>query len=391
MARYKGSFRGVPFLTESSQGPLGRRVVIDEFPKKDEASSEDLGLKARSFNLSIFVIGSDWEQQRDALETAIEKEGPGELIHPWRGAMNVTITDCQVSENIAQGSRVSWTISFTKVGTKSQPTVRADTVAVVDAASDKALAAVQDDFAEEFTVEDVPEFVEQDAISQVNEALDSIKAATQGMLPDMTVLPAFTSNAGKIISKVTNLLRIPTNLASQFTGQISGILGLGNSPLAAFNALKRLFGYQPNKVVRSTPSRIQQDNNRTAVTSLVRRAGVIEAARATSSIEFDSQDQAVAIRDIVIDAINNEQLTASDDVFVALTDLRTAVVNDINTRAVDLSKVVAYTPKATMPAVVLAYRLYGDATRDQEIVARNSISHPGFVRGGQALEVLTDD
>lgn len=391
MARFKGSFRGVPFLTESSQGQIGRRVIIDEFPKKDEASSEDVGLKARSFNLSIFVIGADWEQQRDALEAAIEKEGPGELIHPWRGAMNVTITDCQPSENIAQGSRQSWTISFTKVGTKSQPTARADTVAVVDAASDKALAAAQDDFSEEFTVEDVPEFVEQDAATQINQALDSVIAASRSMLPDMTVLPAFTASASKILSKITTLLRTPTNLASTIAGQIAGVSGLGNSPLAAFNALKRLFGFQSNKVARTTPSRIRQDNNRTAVANLVRQTAVIEGARATSTIDFESQDQAVLIRDQVIDAINTEQLTASDPVFEALADLRTAVVNDINTRAIDLSKLVKFTPQSTMPAVVLAYRLYGNASREQEIITRNRIAHPGFVPGGRALEVLTDD
>ena len=97
------------------------------------------------------------------------------------------------------------------------------------------------------------------------------------------------------------------------------------------------------------------------------------------------------IRDTVIAAIDTEQLTASDNVFVALSDLKTAVINDINTRALDLSKLVAYTPKSTLPAVVLAYRLYGDANRDEEIVTRNSIAHPGFVIGGRTLEVLTDD
>lgn len=391
MARFKGSFRGVEFHSESSEGDIGRRVVIDEFPDKDEAASEDLGRKARSFTLSIFVLGPDWEQRRDALEAAFEKRGPGELVHPWRGTMNVAVTSCRPTENIAQGSRQSWSVSFTVVGTQSQPSVRPDTVAVVDAASDKALQAAEESFAEEFSVEDVPEYVETDAVTQINDALDSVLNATKSMLPDMTVLPAFTSNAGRIVSKVTTLLRTPTNLSSQISGQIASIFGLGNSPLAAFNALKKLFGYKASSVARTTPSRIVQDNNRTAVANLTRQAAVIEAARASSSIQFESQDQAVAVRDTIVDAINTEQLTANDNVFVALSDLRTAVVNDINTRAVDLSKLVAYTPKSTMPAVVLAYRLYGDATRDEEIVTRNNIAHPGFVVGGRAVEVLTDD
>jgi len=262
---------------------------------------------------------------------------------------------------------------------------------VVDAASDKALAAIQDDFSEEFSVEDTPDFVEQDAVSQVNGALDSVIAASKSMLPDMSILPAFTSSAGKIVSKITTLLRTPTSLASSISGQIAAIIGLSNSPLSAFNALKRLFGVRSTASTRTTPSRIRQTNNAVAVSNLVRQTAIVEAARATASIEFESQDQAVAIRDVVIDAINTEQLTANDNVFVALSDLRAAVVKDINTRAVDLRKLVNYTPKQTMPAVVLAYRLYGDATRDEEIVTRNKIAHPGFLPGGRALEVLTDD
>jgi len=38
----------------------------------------------------------------------------------------------------------------------------------------------------------------------------------------------------------------------------------------------------------------------------------------------------------------------------------------------------------------VAHRLYGDALAADGIVARNRIRHPGFVTGGQALEVLTD-
>jgi prophage DNA circulation protein len=44
---------------------------------------------------------------------------------------------------------------------------------------------------------------------------------------------------------------------------------------------------------------------------------------------------------------------------------------------------------ATLPALVVAHRVYGDATRADEIVSRNRVRHPGFVPGGIALEVAT--
>mgnify|MGYP000977712715 CR=1 FL=1 len=39
-------------------------------------------------------------------------------------------------------------------------------------------------------------------------------------------------------------------------------------------------------------------------------------------------------------------------------------------------------PPASVPALVAAHRLYGDAGRDAEIVGRNRIRHPGRVPGG---------
>ena len=63
----------------------------------------------------------------------------------------------------------------------------------------------------------------------------------------------------------------------------------------------------------------------------------------------------------------------------------------------DLSRIERYTPTETVPALVIAQRLYGVANgidallgREADIVKRNAVAHPGFVRGGVALEVLSD-
>jgi prophage DNA circulation protein len=90
-----------------------------------------------------------------------------------------------------------------------------------------------------------------------------------------------------------------------------------------------------------------------------------------------------------LDALDARQGEADDAVYGALADLRGAVVRDIAARGADLARVVRYTPPETLPALVLAHRLYGDAARDGELVARNGIAHPGFVPGGLELEVLT--
>ncbi|MNJ70394.1 hypothetical protein D3C77_668450 [compost metagenome] len=42
-------------------------------------------------------------------------------------------------------------------------------------------------------------------------------------------------------------------------------------------------------------------------------------------------------------------------------------------------RLVDVTPEQSLPALVLAYRRFGDATRAGEVVQRNRIRHPGFV------------
>lgn len=386
----KASFRNVPFLVRASSGQIGRRTVVNEYPDRDDAFVEDLGKKARSFTLECFVLGEDYFRLRDNLEAAFEQAGPGELVHPWRGRMTVSVTDCRPSESIDQGGVQSWSVTFTQTGENRQPNVRPDMLAVVDAAANTAILASEEDFSETFAVENLPEFVETDALTQVSSMLDTTLATARAMLPDMSILPAFISNASNLLGTATQLMRLPTNLATEITAQIAGILGLGQSPLAAFNALKNLFGFTHSAGPRTTAARIQLDNNRQAVANLTRRTAIIEAARSSASIGFESRQQAIQVRDAVVDAIDSEQLTASDNVFNTLADLRSAVVADISARAADLPELVAYTPKATLPAIVLAYSIYGDANKDADIVSRNRIAHPGFVRGGQTLEILTN-
>lgn len=44
----------------------------------------------------------------------------------------------------------------------------------------------------------------------------------------------------------------------------------------------------------------------------------------------------------------------------------------------------------TLPALVIAQTLYGDGSEADQIVSKNSVRHPGFVTGGQTLQVLSD-
>lgn len=74
--------------------------------------------------------------------------------------------------------------------------------------------------------------------------------------------------------------------------------------------------------------------------------------------------------------------------FDALVEVRTGVSRYVLTESAGASRLATYTPPTTLPAVVLAYDLYEDASRSDELVVRNGVRHPGFVPP-EPLKVLS--
>ena len=80
-------------------------------------------------------------------------------------------------------------------------------------------------------------------------------------------------------------------------------------------------------------------------------------------------------------------MTAPDDVVVALIDLQAAAHKDLTERVKDSARLLTVRQRLPIAASALAYELYDDANRGDEIVARNRVRHPGFVSG--SLQVLS--
>ena len=107
------SFRGVPFYVESSDYTTGRRTVEHEYPFKDDAPfTEDMGRSSRSISVDGYVLGEDYFTERDALLDALETSGPGELIHPYLGTINVAVGTVRVRESSKDGGIAFFNIDF---------------------------------------------------------------------------------------------------------------------------------------------------------------------------------------------------------------------------------------------------------------------------------------
>lgn len=397
------SFRGVPFFVDNVESKFGRRSVLHEYPLRDKPFVEDLGRKARAFTVEAIILatprtGNDYMGARDALIDAIEKPGPGLLVHPYLGELRVSITEAGLKESTAEGGKATFTLTCIETGEEQFPQVLANTQSLVGARADTAVAAINNDFASRFKVNLLPSFISTAADGLLGSALTSMQDLTS-ITPTLPATVAdFLPQISTASANLTALLRTPVTLATTFSGLIGGLRSLVEAPADALKMLGTLFSFGSagtstavTAIAATTPSRAQQGINQDAITDLIQRTAVVEGARAASEIAFTDFTGASAVRDQLCDALDGLMENAIDDAtFNALADLRAAVVQDIGARGADLARVVGFTPKATLPALVVAHILYGDATRADEIVARNHIRNPGFVPGGQPLEVLAD-
>jgi prophage DNA circulation protein len=110
---------------------------------------------------------------------------------------------------------------------------------------------------------------------------------------------------------------------------------------------------------------------------------VIAAANLTADYQPSSAADAAQVRTMVASALQAEIDSAGDSgddaVYTALKALRAAVVEDLNTRAAQLPTLMTVRTQAPVPSLVLAYRLYGDASRSDELIAEAAPVHPAFM------------
>jgi prophage DNA circulation protein len=101
-----------------------------------------------------------------------------------------------------------------------------------------------------------------------------------------------------------------------------------------------------------------------------------------ASMTFTSRQDVDSLRAALLQPFDDAEETAADDMdqasFMALVQLDAAVTNFLVSTARPLPRMVGYQFAAVLPSLVIAYRLYQDASRADQIVQENKIVHPAF-------------
>lgn len=411
------SFRGVEFSVLTIESEFGRRQVTHQAALVDVPTAEDLGRAADSFQVEGYLVGDDYDLARDELIKAIrDTAGPGRLVHPYQGEKSVIASGFRIREESEAQRMCRFTVVFGEAGELSQPTEVIDGPNVLNARSEQIKESAEENFIEKFKTEGFPQFVRDSALSAVSGVSDYLASPMSFLSGQYTeavgVFNSVNGIVGGAVSFVsdqvseyqqlvsdfseglTTIIDLPGELASRVVGLISGVrLTYGASAGSILSGLLAYFSRSDSDTGEEavTPSRSQVVTNTTAVTELVRGVTAGELAVVAVQTEYPTVDEAVKVRDTVADIIDEEaEATSSDSVYGQLTQARAELVQSLPAADQSPARVVSYTPAATLPALVIAQTLYGDANQASQIVQRNRPRHPGFVSGGQALEVLSN-
>jgi prophage DNA circulation protein len=405
----EASFRGAVFHVERSTGGFGRRAVEHVYPGKDLPYTEDMGRKPRSFTLEAYVVGPEYKQQTDALMGALEEAGPGKLVHPWLGTMDVIGFPSTVTHSTGAFGYVQLSLVFKEAGERNYPGEDPDygQQAANQAATVRTTAAAA--FKEVYSTLG-PAWLATAAAGDVKGAFKLLTETVRAMPGplDSEAVSEFLDKVETIAATVEEAANDPASLAGVLTDAIKGLGGLtgDEDASAALDAALDLADFgAPNDdgglfggidilpVIPPTVTRQLQSDNRDALVQTVKSLALAEAVEAAMGIDFEAYQDAKDRRDALLDKIEAAIYEAgdngADDLTRSLTELSRTLMDAFRAKANTLPHLVEIAPPVLpVPALVLAHDLYEDLGREDEIIKRNGITHPGLPPAGEALLVL---
>jgi prophage DNA circulation protein len=339
---------------------------------------------------------------RDALLGALQEEGPGELVHPYLGRIQVVIDKFNLRESAEDGRIARFQISCIEAGLQRFPARSIDTNTALTGNADSLISAGQSRFALGAVMNDVPDFVRGGATTPVSFLGRELKQLVDaGNLVNATVSAVvsgqdYINTSASLSRGLFNMINPLPSLVSDaltFGSFVSNTIGLINSisgdGTAARKVLRATREIEAAPVTEYTDSEVQQNANEVAVIELIEVIGIAEEAKATLNIDYNSRADAIAVRDDIVDQIDYlmEKVT-SDDTFSALSALKFSIVQTIPPADQDLPDLQTIRLNSTTPTLVLSYDLYETVANEAEIIDRNGVKHPGFVEADVPLEVL---
>lgn len=386
------SFRGVPFFVESHDMSGGRRAVQHEYVQRDNPYAEDTGRKARDFSIEAYIVDQNYFALRDSLLAALEKEGPGELVHPYLGRLQVQPTTYRVRETKSDGGMVTFSLGFIEAGLNIFPGASIDNRRSILDEVFGMIDKAQGEMNKILKLVDKPQFMVDSSVGKVNDIADILTTITGKFV---TAEQSVAETIGKINylkNFATTLVKDPLSLGAAITDAFrtlkDSVTTGARDQYKAFQSLF-VFGQDDKPIPPITTTRVQEAANLEVLNRFTQMNALGMSIEAASEIPFESVLDASDIREeITFNIERQEELTTDDDLFQQLQDVKTEVIRGVPPPEEQLPTIGDLKINEASPSLVITYDLYNSTEFEQDLIDRNDIQHPGFFPSNQELEIL---
>ncbi|CNB56085.1 putative bacteriophage protein [Yersinia frederiksenii] len=432
---HQASFRGVPFVIDKSTGTFGRRQAVHSYPYRDISYIEDLGRNARSMTLDGFLVQNsqiytapDVMTQRDSLIAACEMPGSGTLVHPTLGEMTVSVSELKINESTAGGRIFSFTLTAHESGlrafaitgaTEMSASIQSSWLGLSAKAVAGFIATVKGEMRSTTqalkTLKSTAAFWARMVTNPANEASNlgnalrstfgrkrygrynhgtvggSSSGATEvvNLESDTTDLAllvsqrlALTVEGRAAVDTAVNELLEANSIDAHADKMLALVNTLQSSGVSILDVIRMMenLSITQDDMFRANDKDVAVANASQHLMTTLCTGAMVHAA---SQYQPESYDDAIDILARVCGIIDSRALAAADsgndETYGALMLMRESIVLKLQQAGANLSRVGEVNFSRSQPALMLANRLYQDASRTDALVKMANPVHPAFM------------
>ena len=397
------SFRNVPFFVRSDTRSHQNDIVEHKIANSDTNYLDRMGGNNEREEVTAYLASDNVIAESEALFGACKDDSAATLVLPVEGARQMSCLSISRAHDRDIQGYIAFDLSFIQDGLATPLGAIAVLERAVSVLAESAPAIVRGAFLRNFST-----------LGQVQWVLDNARYAMQGFASEFDAVRneiRMTSSAGSTAARsVVRLFDDAYELAydgkefahvsQTFLGQsvrngaggafvdraheMMTVLREGaTTPDDAFEAFETMaeFGLSDARSLVVGLSSAQDDANHQAITAAVRRMAVVNLAMLAAEIDHEDRRSAMNMRATVSELMQREISMARGDHEVVgyLQSLRGKASDAIRQKMASITGVVEVETSQSASARVHAYRLYGDARRAGEIVARNRLRGPSMV------------
>lgn len=382
------SFRGAAFLVPDDGVDEGPNSIIHKYPDRRTQYVEDNGLNSPSFRIKAVLTGKNALAGFQRLRTALNAAGPGTLKHPWYGNRRCSVVGpYKVTRSDKQAGIIRLEITFQETSEGLFPLALPFSPAALSGLVRKILPELFGSVLSGLQMDSgrVSSRIVSGRLNALSHHFQVSFPAENGVFSPVRVPADFViDSAPDLAEQLVQLFLWPFASAMEARRVFTGFVGM--------EALFESWDLEAVQIEGFTRDLLMRRKNLELLSGLCRAATLMSLCEAVAVQVFQTAESLDRDRRLLLS--RRERLFA-DGGIALLDDYFRGVLDDVFNQATGLlNNLELQLPKIgtleiwDLPASVLAYLLYDDDGRANEIMALNEGLNPVLYDG--EVKVLRD-